>query len=47
MKDKRLECGCAESPNHIPYDGAKPCDWPACLTEQEHTELLDELERDL
>lgn len=43
MKDKRKECGCHEGCTG--WDMClNPCRWPDCMTEEEHAELLRQLE---
>lgn len=44
VTDKREECGCHRYCTTEPHWCWKPCEWPACLTEEEHAELLAELD---
>jgi len=49
VKDKRDECGCHKGCivlDHVCPEGTKRCEWPACLTEAEHADLVDDLVRD-
>ena len=43
-KDKRDECGCHKGCTTLMHAGEVPCVWPSCLTEQEHAELMQDLE---
>lgn len=43
MKDKRDECGCHRECHSRPHWCEKPCQWPDCLTDAEHGELLAEV----
>lgn len=44
--DKRDECGCHGECVTTPHPCTWPCSWPGCLSEEEHAELLRELEDD-
>jgi hypothetical protein len=44
--DKRDECGCHHECVMEPHSCTAPCAWPACLTDDEHAELLAELARE-
>lgn len=49
MKDKRDECGChrecfAGGELCARHPCTNPCRWPSCLTDDEHAELVVELQ---
>jgi hypothetical protein len=46
MRDKRDECGCHKGCTVLPHHCDKPCVWPSCLTEAEHTELAADVAKD-
>jgi hypothetical protein len=39
-KDKRDQCGCHKKCTTLEHECEKPCEWPKCLTPEEHDELL-------
>lgn len=39
MKDKRDECGCHRECVTFDHFCDQPCEWPKCLTPEEHDEL--------
>lgn len=43
--DKRDVCGCHKGCTVLPHVCEVPCVWPNCLTDAEHAELADEVER--
>lgn len=43
MRDKRDECGCHRGCTTDPHDCERPCRWPDCLTDAEHTALVEEI----
>lgn len=50
VPDKRDECKCHRECTvltHCCPAGTVPCTWPACLTEAETRELVDEIRRDM
>jgi hypothetical protein len=46
MKDKRDECGCHRDCTTLEHECDVPCQWPACLNEQEKKELADSIMED-
>lgn len=46
MPDKSDECGGHKGCTMDDHDCDMPCEWPDCLTEDEHAELLAELSRE-
>ena len=47
MEDKRDECGCHRECRMDFHECDRPCVWPNCLTDDEHAELLREVEKEL
>lgn len=47
MKDKRLSCGCHYDCTWTEHACDNPCEWPTCLTDAEHDQLLDEIDEAL
>jgi hypothetical protein len=43
MQDKRDECGCHKGCTMLPHVCEVPCEWPSCLTDKEHEQLIREL----
>lgn len=47
LTDRRDVCGCHRECTTLPHTCDRPCIWPTCLTDDEHRQLADNIERDL